>query len=93
MRARVVTSASSAIDRSCSLRCDAKGCRVLAGVRTAADGDALRADASERLVPVQVDVTVVGSVVQVARTVSAEFGTNRRRHRGRLQTQAPQRPL
>lgn len=76
MRAVVVTGASSGIGQSCALRLDAAGWRVFAGVRSPADGDALRASASERLVPVQVDVTDIGSVQQLASIVSATVGAD-----------------
>lgn len=76
MRAVVVTGASSGIGRSCALRLDAAGWCVFAGVRSAADGDALRAAASERLVPVQVDVTDADSVEQLASVVSAAVGAD-----------------
>lgn len=76
MRAVVVTGASSGIGRSCALRLDAAGWRVFAGIRSPADGDALRLSASERLVPVQVDVTEADSVQQLASIVSATVGTD-----------------
>lgn len=76
MRAVVVTGASSGIGRSCALRLDAAGWRVFAGVRSAANGDALRAAASERLVPVPVDVTDADSVQQLASVVSAAVGAD-----------------
>lgn len=76
MRAVVVTGASSGIGRSCALRLDAAGWRVFAGVRSAADGDALRAAASERLAPVEVDVTDADSVQKLASVVSAAVGAD-----------------
>jgi NAD(P)-dependent dehydrogenase (short-subunit alcohol dehydrogenase family) len=76
MRAVVVTGASSGIGRSCALRLDAAGWQVFAGVRSPADGDALRAAASGRLVPVRVDVTDIGSVQQLASIVSTAVGAD-----------------
>lgn len=76
MRAVVVTGASSGIGRSCALRLDAAGWRVFAGVRSAADGDALRTAASDRLVPVLVDVTDVDAVQHLAGVVSAAVGVD-----------------
>lgn len=76
MRAVVVTGASSGIGRSCALRLDAAGWRVFAGVRSIADAEALRTVASERLIPVQVDVTDAASVQQLASVVSAAVGTS-----------------
>jgi NAD(P)-dependent dehydrogenase (short-subunit alcohol dehydrogenase family) len=49
---------------------------VFAGVRSTADGEALRSSASERLVPVRVDVTDVESVQQLAGVVSAAVGAH-----------------
>lgn len=76
MRSVVVTGASSGIGRACALRLDAAGWRVFAGFRSTADGDSLRAVASERLVPVQVDVTDADSVQRLASVVTAAVGTN-----------------
>jgi NAD(P)-dependent dehydrogenase (short-subunit alcohol dehydrogenase family) len=57
MRSVVVTGASSGIGRSAALHLDREGWRVFAGVRSDRDGEALRAEASERLVPLRLDVT------------------------------------
>jgi len=74
MRSVVVTGASSGIGRSCALRLASAGWRVFAGVRSSADGDVLRASASERLVPVRVDVTDLDSVDQLAQVVASAVG-------------------
>jgi NAD(P)-dependent dehydrogenase (short-subunit alcohol dehydrogenase family) len=76
MRAVVVTGASSGIGRSCALRLDAAGWCVFAGVRSSADGDALRAAASERLVPVIMDVTDLESIQRLASVVSEAVGAD-----------------
>jgi NAD(P)-dependent dehydrogenase (short-subunit alcohol dehydrogenase family) len=56
-RTVVIPGASKGIGRATALHLDALGWRVFAGVRSDNDGDALCRDASERLVPVILDVT------------------------------------
>ena len=56
-RTVLITGASTGIGAACALYLDARGFRVLAGVRNLADGDALRVRSSSRLTPVQLDVT------------------------------------
>lgn len=53
----LVTGASSGIGRACALHIDGLGHRVFAGVRTEAPAASLRRAASDRLVPVMLDVT------------------------------------
>jgi NAD(P)-dependent dehydrogenase (short-subunit alcohol dehydrogenase family) len=66
----VVTGASSGIGRACALRLDALGFRVFAGTRGAQAGDALRKEASDRLVPIALDVTDAESI----RAAASEIG-------------------
>ncbi|MGC1401089.1 SDR family NAD(P)-dependent oxidoreductase, partial [Candidatus Binatus sp.] len=47
----VITGASSGIGKACALYLDSRGWRVFAGVRKAADGEALAKAASPRLSP------------------------------------------
>jgi NAD(P)-dependent dehydrogenase (short-subunit alcohol dehydrogenase family) len=70
----VVTGASSGIGRAVTLELDRLGFRVLAGHRSAADGDALRAAGSPRVVPVRVDVTDAAEVAALAAEVDASCG-------------------
>lgn len=70
----VVTGASTGIGEACALRLDRLGFRVLAGVRKAEDGEALRAKASDRLRPVLLDVTDGGSIARAARDVGRLSG-------------------
>ena len=70
----VITGASTGIGKACALWMDRAGWRVFAGVRKAADGEALRVEASERLVPVLVDVTDAASIARMAEEVSAAVG-------------------
>jgi NAD(P)-dependent dehydrogenase (short-subunit alcohol dehydrogenase family) len=61
-RCVLVTGASSGIGEASALRLVRAGWRVLAGVRTDADADRLRAAAGERLEPVTLDVTDRASI-------------------------------
>lgn len=71
----LVTGASTGIGRATALHLDAKGWKVFAGVRKDADGDALRQAASERLVPVLLDITDDVQVKEVAGHVDAVVGS------------------
>ncbi|HME72025.1 MAG TPA: SDR family NAD(P)-dependent oxidoreductase [Myxococcota bacterium] len=70
----VITGASTGIGRATALHLDRLGYRVFAGVRREADADGLRSESSERLAPVLLDVTDIGSIEAAAKTVSAEVG-------------------
>jgi NAD(P)-dependent dehydrogenase (short-subunit alcohol dehydrogenase family) len=65
-RSVVVTGASSGIGRACAIRLAGAGWRVLGGVRTTADADALRALGIE---PLELDVTDAGQVAAAAQAV------------------------
>jgi NAD(P)-dependent dehydrogenase (short-subunit alcohol dehydrogenase family) len=66
----VVTGSSTGIGRACALHLDRLGFKVFAGVRTEADGDRLRAEASERLEPLILDVTDSAHISHAAAYVS-----------------------
>lgn len=70
----VVTGASTGIGRATALALDRSGYRVFAGVRQAAAGDALRADASDRLEPVILDVTDEDSIAAAEQHVADVLG-------------------
>lgn len=70
----VITGASTGIGRACALHLDQLGWRVFAGVRKAADGEALRAEASGRLVPLMIDVTDARSIERAREEVAAGTG-------------------
>jgi len=74
MRSVLVTGASTGIGRAAALRMDAEGWRVFAGVRREEDGAALREVASERLVPVMLDVTDAGQIAAAVEAVASEVG-------------------
>jgi len=72
MRTVLVTGASTGIGRATALRLDGDGWRVFAGIRNPADGENLRAAASERLVPVTVDVTDPEQIAAAAELIERE---------------------
>lgn len=72
MRSALVTGASTGIGRATALRLDASGWRVFAGVRDPADGESLRQAGSERLTPINVDVTDPEQIAAAAARVDEE---------------------
>ena len=74
MKSVVITGSSSGIGRACALMLDRNGFRVFAGVRREADGEALRAVASESLTPVHIDVTDAASIQAMADQIKGEVG-------------------
>lgn len=70
-RAVVVTGTSSGIGRACALLLTRSGFTVFAGVRTLSDADALRKEAGDRLIPLQVDVTDHEGVSAAARLATS----------------------
>jgi len=69
-----ITGSSTGIGEDAALHLDRLGHRVFAGVRKDADGEALRARASERLTPVRCDVTDEGSVTEAMARIGEEVG-------------------
>jgi NAD(P)-dependent dehydrogenase (short-subunit alcohol dehydrogenase family) len=72
MRSVLVTGASTGIGRATALRLDGAGWRVFAGFRDPAAGESLRAEGSERIVPVQLDVTEPEQIAAAAARVEEE---------------------
>ena len=70
----VITGASTGIGEACALHLDELGFRVFAGVRKAADGEALKGRASARLAPVSLDVTDERSIAAAVETVARSAG-------------------
>ncbi len=67
----VVTGASTGIGRATALLLDERGDRVFASVRSDADEQSLRVQASERLTPIRLDVTDASSIEAAAAGVEA----------------------
>ncbi|MDH4079094.1 MAG: SDR family oxidoreductase [Nitrospira sp.] len=67
-RAVVISGASTGIGAACAMHLDRLGYRIFAGVRKAEDGVALQKSCSERLVPIELDVTDL-STIQKAQTL------------------------
>jgi NAD(P)-dependent dehydrogenase (short-subunit alcohol dehydrogenase family) len=65
----LISGASTGIGRATALGLAASGWTVLAGVRKTADGEALRVDGGERVIPLQLDVTDPGQIEQAAERV------------------------
>jgi NAD(P)-dependent dehydrogenase (short-subunit alcohol dehydrogenase family) len=66
----LITGASTGIGRATALRLAASGWTVLAGVRKAADGEALRTAGGERVIPVALEVTDQAQIEQAAERVN-----------------------
>jgi NAD(P)-dependent dehydrogenase (short-subunit alcohol dehydrogenase family) len=70
----VVTGASTGIGRATALLLDQKGYRVFAGVRKDEDAKSLKAEGSERLKPIKLDVTKDRSIAAAKRNVTKAVG-------------------
>jgi len=70
----LVTGASTGIGRAAALRLDRDGWGVFAGVRREEDAEALRAAASNRLLPVTLDVTDPGQIAAAAGLIDGLMG-------------------
>ena len=70
----LITGSSTGIGRASALRMDSTGWTVFAGVRKEADADSLRAEASDRLQPVMIDVADQASIDGAAKLISDATG-------------------
>ena len=70
----LITGASTGIGETCALELDRLGHRVFAGVRQAADGERLKAKASERLSWLILDVTSADQIAAAAKAVDDAVG-------------------
>lgn len=70
----VITGASSGLGRATALHLDRLGFKVFAGFRSSADADRLRLEGSERLVPVELDITSTSTIQAAAECVSGALG-------------------
>jgi NAD(P)-dependent dehydrogenase (short-subunit alcohol dehydrogenase family) len=73
-RAVLITGTSSGIGRHTALLLDARGYRVFAGVRRAADAQSLASAASSRLTPLILDVTRPDEISAALATINQEMG-------------------
>ncbi|BAZ30497.1 short-chain dehydrogenase/reductase SDR [Cylindrospermum sp. NIES-4074] len=67
----VISGASSGIGEACAIYLDKLGYQVFAGVRSDADGEALKCKTSERLTPIFLDVTNEVSIIAAANRIKA----------------------
>jgi NAD(P)-dependent dehydrogenase (short-subunit alcohol dehydrogenase family) len=74
VRSVLVTGSSTGIGRAAALRLDRDGWRVFAGVRREEDAESLRAEGSERLVPVMLDVTDAAQIAGAAEMIGERVG-------------------
>ena len=70
----VVTGASTGIGKACALRLDGEGFSVFATVRKPSDGASLKAEASERLQPLLLDVTDKTALAAAVQEVGERTG-------------------
>jgi NAD(P)-dependent dehydrogenase (short-subunit alcohol dehydrogenase family) len=70
----LVTGASTGIGRATALHLDKQGFHVFAGVRKTADGESLRAEASQRLQPIILDVTKCEQIAAAREQITATVG-------------------
>ncbi len=73
-RTVLITGTSTGIGKATALYLDRLGFRVFAGVRKTSDGDALCAQASERLTPICMDVTDSAAIAHAKELVSSSVG-------------------
>jgi NAD(P)-dependent dehydrogenase (short-subunit alcohol dehydrogenase family) len=72
VRSVLVTGASTGIGRAAAMRLDGAGWKVFAGVRKEEDAASLRAEASDRLAPVTLDVTDAEQIAAAAELIARE---------------------
>ncbi|MEM6528506.1 MAG: SDR family oxidoreductase [Chloroflexota bacterium] len=70
----LVTGASKGIGKAIALYLDQQGYHVMAGVRKEADASTLRAEGSDRLKPIMIDVTKPEMIATAAETVRETVG-------------------
>ena len=75
-RSVLITGASTGIGAACALDLDKLGFRVFAGVRKPADGESLQRQASERLTPITIDVTVSETIANAVAALEAEIAAD-----------------
>ena len=73
MKSVLITGASTGIGRECALDLFRAGWRVFAGVRKTEDGESLRTESRDSIIPVILDVTDEESIRQAAGTVEEQL--------------------
>src|SRR5262245_60898749 len=73
-KAIVITGASTGIGAACAMHFAGRGFTVFAGVRREPDGEALKRQASGRLIPLMLDVTDSKAIHQASVTVQERVG-------------------
>jgi NAD(P)-dependent dehydrogenase (short-subunit alcohol dehydrogenase family) len=76
VRSALVTGSSTGIGRATALRLDADGWRVFAGVRREEDAESLRAEGSDRLTPLMLDVTEGEAISAAAERIAGQLGAS-----------------
>ncbi|HEY6549629.1 MAG TPA: SDR family NAD(P)-dependent oxidoreductase, partial [Solirubrobacterales bacterium] len=76
MRSVVITGTSTGIGRASALLLDAAGWRVFAGVRREQDAQVLRQVASDRLVPLRLDITSQEQISAAAQEIAETVGSS-----------------
>ncbi len=73
-QAILITGTSTGIGKSCALQLDKAGFKIYAGVRKQADGDNLKKMASDKLIPIILDVTDENSINKAASIIEKDTG-------------------
>lgn len=73
-RSALITGTSTGIGRTTTRLLDREGWRVFAGVRRSEDAESLRAECSERVTPLLLDVTQQSAIDQAAKEVGEALG-------------------
>jgi len=71
----LITGSSTGIGWACALEMDRRGWRVFAGGRGDDAAGRLRAEGSERLIPLRIDVTEADSIAAAARLIDETVGS------------------
>ena len=75
-RTIVITGSSTGIGKACALHLDKLGYKIYAGVGKQTDGDRLREGASDKVVPIILDVTDAESIATTVSIIEKETGGN-----------------
>lgn len=76
MKSVLITGASTGLGRECAMDLSRSGWLVFAGVRKPEDGETLRTESRDAVIPVILDVTDQSSIDQAAATIGETLGEN-----------------